>query len=124
MSESKTYAQENPETVEEDPAHVFAMEMGLEFLDFCLDYLEKDFTSEDLDMELDLEDEAFAVSFHLNSTEQTYQYVGHRLLNRKLMTRMLQIRNSPKLKQQRLLLPDRCLIQTMKSLLMWTSNKL
>jgi hypothetical protein len=32
------YDQKNPETVEEDPAHVFTMEMGL---DFCLDYLEK-----------------------------------------------------------------------------------
>jgi hypothetical protein len=110
MSESETYAQENTETVEEDPAHVFTMEMGLEFVDFCLDYLEKDITSEDLDMELDLKDEVFAVSFHLNSMEHTYQYVSHRLLNRKLMTRMLQIWNLLKLKHQRLLLPDRCLI--------------
>ena len=86
MSDSEIYAQENLETVEEDLAHVFAMEKGLEFVDFCLDYLEKDITSEGLDMELDLEDEAFAVSFHLKSMKQTYQCVGHRLLNRKLIT--------------------------------------
>jgi len=50
-----------------NPAHVFTVEMGLEFVDFCLDCLERDIMSDsthDMDMELDCEDEEFAVSFH------------------------------------------------------------
>jgi len=46
MSDSKIYAQENLDTIESDPAHVFTVEMGLEFVDFCLDCLERDIMSD------------------------------------------------------------------------------
>ena len=40
MSDSEIWAVENFEVVEQDPAELFALEMGLEFVDFCCEHLE------------------------------------------------------------------------------------
>ena len=40
MSNSKIWAVENFEVVKQDPAELFALEMGLEFVDFCCEHLE------------------------------------------------------------------------------------
>ena len=46
--------------MEEDPAHAFAMEMGLDFLDFCTEQLENEMSRTDDD---DLDMEEFDVSW-------------------------------------------------------------
>jgi hypothetical protein len=45
MSESEIMAEDNFDTLEEDPGHAFANEMGLEFDGFCVEQLEKELSA-------------------------------------------------------------------------------
>jgi hypothetical protein len=49
MSDSDIYAKENFESITEDPAHSFAMEMGIDpdFHTFCMDQLEEELRMEE-----------------------------------------------------------------------------
>jgi hypothetical protein len=65
MSDSEIMAEENFDTIEEDPAYVFANEMGLAFDDFCVEQLENKLSVEEaLHIPDDETDETFWVCLH------------------------------------------------------------
>ena len=60
MSDSEIWAEENFEVVEDDPAEIFAWEMGLTFVDFCFEHLEDSMAGEVI--EEDINEDEFEVS--------------------------------------------------------------
>ena len=62
MSEDAIMADSNFQTIAEDPAHDFAIEMGLDFTDFCMDQLEKELSGAKSPQGHESDDELLQVS--------------------------------------------------------------
>jgi hypothetical protein len=64
MSDAEIMHLENFETIAEDPGKAFAMDMGLELLEFCITRLENELADNNQEME-DLNEDELRVSWFL-----------------------------------------------------------
>ena len=82
------------QSLAQDPAPAFAAEMGLDFLDFCMDQLEREISESNQPGD-DLDENAFQASWQLKSAIHTYQLAaGTRLPKEMLMNMLLKILNT------------------------------
>ena len=78
------------QSLAEDPAQAFAAEMGFDFLDFCMDQLEREISESNQPGD-DLDENAFQASWQLKSAIHTYQLAAGTRLPKEMLMNMLKI---------------------------------